>query len=49
MKNSRTELITSVYDINIQSQPLLNIKDSNKVLNLEVDVFSFMASVMVEK
>ncbi|XP_057538805.1 protein MOR1-like isoform X2 [Amaranthus tricolor] len=30
MKNSRTELITSVYDINIQSQPLLNIKDSNK-------------------
>ncbi|CAO2842672.1 unnamed protein product [Amaranthus hypochondriacus] len=30
MKNSRTELITSVHDIAIQSQPLLNIKDSNK-------------------
>lgn len=31
MRNSRAESIMSVNDIAIQSQPLLNVKDSNKV------------------
>ncbi|KAK9121578.1 hypothetical protein Syun_019195 [Stephania yunnanensis] len=36
IRGSRTEPITSVHDLAVQSRALFNIKDSNKVSNLRL-------------